>query len=393
MAKKKKEEDSISMPDLGSIISDGLNKKFKGLGYDISYRLPSDYVENGTIPYFIPTGNFALDLAISNKRDGGLPCGRIIEITGLEQSGKTLLSAHILAETQKLGGFAIYVDTEHSFVPEYFGKVCGIDFTKNWVHIKADDLELIFESIEDAISNIRSADKNIPVTIVLDSIMGASTAEELSSGFGKEGYATSKPLILSKAMRKLTNVFGRNEITFVVTNQLRININAMPGQDKYITSGGKAIDFHSSIKIRIKRIKTISKENQYGITQKEGKVIEASIIKNRIGPPEKTVKFDIYYASGIDDIQSIINLGKDYKLIKSAGAYYDYKSLSGEEIRFQKAQFNEIFNGETGLLDELKDRIAERYIMVYDNKSIIDIENDPNIKIKRYDEENQTEID
>jgi len=396
MAKKKTKntiEETIEMPDLGSIISDSLNKQFKSLGYDVSYRLPSDYIENGTVPYYIPTGNYALDLAVSNKRYGGLPAGRIIEITGLEQSGKTLLSAHILAETQKMGGFAMYIDTEHSFVPEYFGQVCGIDFTKNWNHIEIEDLQTIFEIIESAIMKIRAIDADIPMTIVLDSIMGSSTADELSAGYGKDGYATSKSIILSKAMRKLTNVFGRQNITFIATNQLRYNVNAnMPGQDKYITSGGKAIDFHSSVKIRIKRIKTITITDQYGNKEKVGKTIEASIIKNRLGPPEKVVKFDIMYQSGIDEIQSIIDLGLRYKVLSQSGAYYDYKSSNGENIRFQKSKFNEVFTGSNGLLDELKDSIADRYIMVYSDKKIMDTYNDPNIKVEDYDEESQEEV-
>ena len=376
MAKKKTNDTSDTMGsiDLAKVLSDSLNKKFsKKLGHDIVYKLPDDFLENGTVPYYISTGNFALDLAISNKRDGGLPAGRIIEFTGLEQSGKTLISAHILAETQKIGGYAIYIDTEHSFLPEYFGKVCGIDFNNNWLHIEMDDLETIFEIIEQVIIDIRSTDKDIPVTIVLDSIMGASTPEEISAGYGKEGYATSKSIILSKAMRKLTNVFGREIITFVPTNQLRYNVNAsMPGQDKYITSGGKAIDFHSSVKVRMQKIRTITHEDKYKIKQKIGNLVKCSIKKNRLGPPEKTINFNLFYDSGMDDIQSTLDLAKDYKLISAAGAYYDYAPISGEKIRFQKSEFKDIFNGETGLLDELKDRIAERYIMEYTDKAAPD---------------------
>jgi len=381
---KKKEKEIMEMPDLGSVLADSLNTKFsKKLGYDVAYKLPDDFLDSGTVPYYISTGNFILDLAISNNRYGGMPAGRIIELTGLEQSGKTLLSAHILASVQAMGGMAIYIDTEHSFLPEYFGKVCGIDFNKNWLHIEQDDLETIFDIIETVIVDIRSRDKDIPVVIILDSVMGASTPEELSSGFGKEGYATSKPIILSKAMRKLTNVFGREVITFIATNQLRVNIGAMPGQDKYITSGGKAIDFHSSVKVRLQTIGTLKQTDKYGLEQKIGKNVKFSIKKNRLGPPEKTELFDLYFMSGIDEVGSILKVAKAYKIVKSAGAYYDYKSNSGEEIRFQKKDFTDIFTGENGLLDELKDKIADRYIMAYTNKTAPDVENDETVSYQK----------
>jgi len=225
MAKKKEVQEV--QDDLAELLAESLNKKFKDEGHKIAYFIDGERDNPSNVDQWISTGCDMLNLAISNRPNGGLPAGKIVEIQGLEGAGKSLLAAHIMAETQKLGGVVVYIDTEHA-MDETFFKAIGIDFNK-FLYIPLSKLEDVFAAAEEVITKVRAGNKDVPVTIVVDSIMGAKTQQEDEAEWGKDGYATQKALIMSKAMRKITDLISWEKILFICTNQLRVKMNAMFG--------------------------------------------------------------------------------------------------------------------------------------------------------------------
>lgn len=236
MAKAKKED------DLAHVLAESLNKQSKDK--TVAFFLDSDIVPTN-IGGWVSTGSAMLDVAISNKPHGGFPIGRIIEINGLEQSGKSLLAAHTLAQTQKKDGMAVLIDTETSVSQDFMAAI-GVDVSK-LLYVSADSVEEIFAYIETIIEKVRSSSKDKIVTIVVDSVAAASTISELQADYGKDGYATDKAIILGKAMRKITNMIGREKITLIFTNQLRQKMNAMPFSDPWCVD-----PLSTKIKIRYK---------------------------------------------------------------------------------------------------------------------------------------------
>ena len=346
--------------ELANVLADSLNKQFKDM--KVAYFLDGSDTTPTDIKEFISTGSTMLDLAIANKPHGGIAVGRITEINGLESSGKSLIGAHILAETQKKDGIAVYIDTENS-VSEEFLKVLGIDTTQ-LLYLQLQTVEQIFQAIEEIVLKVREAEKDRLVTILVDSLAAASTQVEIDADFEKDGWATSKAIIISKALRKITQMIGRQRIALVFTNQLRTKLGVMFG-DPWTTSGGKALPFHASTRIRLKnkgRI-TDSKKNVLGMT------ILAQVIKNRLGPPLRHAEFPLYFESGIDDIGSWLEVMKKHKLVKSAGAWYTYTDVAGEEYKFQSKDFLKVLK-ENSLKDEVYDRICDKVILKYDIKNM-----------------------
>jgi len=343
--------------DLASILADSLNKQNKE--GKIAYFLTGDGGDAPTnVKDWLSTGNAMLDVAISNRPYGGLPVGRITEITGLEQSGKSLLSAHLLAETQKKGGVAVLIDTETA-VNKDFLEALGMDISK-LLYVSVDTVEGIFEACETIIEKVRTADKDRLVTIVVDSVAAASTLKELDADYGKDGYATDKAIIISKAMRKITNMIGRQNIALVFTNQLRQKMNAMAFSDPWTTSGGKALAFHSSVRIRLKNMGSLKVADRI-----VGIKVRAQIVKNRMGPPLRHADFEIYFDRGIDNYGSWLGLMKDNKIVKQAGAWYEYTDTeTGEVIKFQSKDFAKILE-DNSIKTQIYLKICEATILQY----------------------------
>jgi recombination protein RecA len=237
MAKKKKED--TNRDELTGLLADSLNKKFSKTHHRVAYFLDGSEDSPTDVNDWVSTGSTVLDLAISNRPDGGLPVSKIVEITGLEQSGKSLLASHVIANTQKKDGIAVYIDTESSLNAQFLQAI-GVDVEK-MVYLPLETVEDIMEAIEDIILKVREKNPNKLVTIVVDSVAAATTKIESAADFEKDGYATQKAIILSKAMRKITNLIGKEKILLVFTNQLRQKMGAMPFADQYTTSGGKAL--------------------------------------------------------------------------------------------------------------------------------------------------------
>jgi len=344
--------------ELASTLAASLNKKFDNAVYVL------DGDNNGaTVSHWISTGSPMLDLAISNRPHGGLPCGRITEITGLEASGKSLVAAHALASCQKDGGVSVLIDTEWA-IDENFLQAIGVNL-KTLISTHVDTIEGAFEMIESIIELVRKSDKDKPVTIVLDSIAGASTKTELEATFEKQGYATDKSIIISQAFRKITNLIGREKICLICTNQLRQKMNASLFEDPWISPGGKAVAFHASVRIRLQS------KGQIKIQKNKRNVIigmktRAKIEKNRCGPPKRYADFDIFFDRGIDDTPSWLERLDALKvLVKGTGGVYTLREdmhgplvTKPDPVVFDKPAFKQyMLENKNGKLAVRRERI------------------------------------
>ena len=351
--------------ELSSILADNLNKKFKGqqkVAYflDGSEETPTDLTE------WVSTGDDMLDLAISNRPNGGFSVGRIVEVTGLEASGKSLLAAHTLANTQKKGGLAVYIDTENAINQEFL-QALGVD-TEKLLYVPLETVEDIFDAMDSIIESVRKSDKNRLVTIVVDSVAAATTKVELSADYDQAGYATQKAIIISKAMRKITNLIGRERILVVFTNQLRVRMGVSFG-DPYTTSGGKALGFHASCRLRMKQMGKLNSKVG-GVEQTVGIKTRVQVIKNRMGPPLRAVNFEIYFDRGIDRYGSWLNTMKTYKLVSQGGAWYTWVDEStGEEVKFQAKDFEKLLTNRPEIKEQMYNQICDAYILGYKEAS------------------------
>lgn len=475
--KKLKSKNEIK-DDLADIIKNDINSPFKKEGFTVAYFLDGTDNTPADITDWVSTGNDVLDMMISNRRGGGLPVGRLVEYNGLEGTGKTLFCASTLAETQKKGGIPVFIDSESSISPDFM-RALGINFegSNKLIYVQLDTVEDAFATIDNIIRTVReNTDINKIVTIVLDSLAGLSTKVEMEDDFDQAGYATQKAIIISKAMRKLTNMIAREKILFIFTNQLRTRLNVSfgdpycvdpystkvkisyeinfeldkceeltlyelaerflgindfktpavydmtnmkikvlsknleTGEDEYksiksfvvkqqvnkyytdgklkgtenhriidennneiflkdhpefniinekmdvvdievqdnanyyangrlnhnTTSGGKAPAYHSSVRIRLKSIGYLKDTNKKTV----GITVEAKVIKNRMGPPMKSCKFDIYFDSGIDNIGCIRDYLKEHGILKGTKAKFTYTDKdTNEKIEFSNAEF------------------------------------------------------
>jgi|TARA_Y100000031_G_scaffold154758_1_gene203444 recombination protein RecA len=343
--------------ELAEVIASELNKQFKS--HQVAYFLDGVQEAPTDVTDWISTGSTILDLAISNRPNGGFAAGRIAEINGLESSGKSLIGAHALASTQRKDGLAVYIDTESAVSSEFLQSI-GID-TDKMLYVHLETVEDIFDTIETIVTKIRESDKDKLVTILVDSLAAASTKVEMDADFDKDGWATAKAIVISKAMRKITNLIARQRVCLIFTNQLRQKLGVMFG-DPWTTSGGKALPFHSSTRIRLKNMGQIkdTKKNTIGIK------IRAQVIKNRLGPPLRSAEFPLYFDKGIDDFGSWLEVLKVHNLVKQGGAWYTMNDHTGKEIKFQSKDFESIM-ADVDFQEYTYDLICEKVILKYDS--------------------------
>ena len=355
------EPDRDELAQLIAISLNKMNKDSDQVAFFLDGResTPTDFTD------FISTGATMLDVAISNRPNGGIAVGRITELTGLEGSGKSLIGAQMIANTQRRGGVGVLIDTETAVNAEFF-KAVGIDMNK-LVYVQLQTVEEIFDAITVIIEEVRKDPKKRDklVTIVVDSVAAASTKKEMEADFGKDGYATDKAIIISKAMRKITGLLGRERIALVFTNQLRQKMNAMAFSDPWTTSGGKAIAFHASTRLRLSLLGKISNSSGDVI----GVKVKANVVKNRLGPPHRTAEFEIYFNRGIDDLGSWLKVLKENKMVKQAGAWYAYVDpVTGEETKFQSKDFQGFLDADPIRKEALYSEICDSLIMKYQSE-------------------------
>jgi recombination protein RecA len=252
----------------------------------------------------IPTGSIALDLALGI---GGVPRGRITEIYGPESSGKTTLCLHIIANAQRAGGYAAFIDAEHALDSSYAAK-CGVD-TANLLISQPDTGEQALEIVD---SLVRS---NAIDVIVVDSVAALTPRAEIEGEMG-DSHVGLQARLMSHALRKLTGAISNSHATVIFTNQLREKIGVMFGNPE-TTAGGKALKFYASVRLDIRRTDSI-KQGQDVV----GSRTRVRVIKNKVAPPFRTAEFDIMYSEGISREGGLIDLGLEMGLVKKSGAWF-----------------------------------------------------------------------
>lgn len=254
----------------------------------------------------IPSGSMSLDLALG----GGYPQGRIVEIYGPESSGKTTLALHAVAEVQKNGGLAAYVDAEHALDPEYAAKI-GVNIADLLVS-QPDTGEQALEITE---TLVRSNAVNV---VVVDSVAALVPRAEIEGSMG-DAQMGMQARLMSQALRKLTGVISKSNTTVIFINQLRMKIGVMFGNPE-TTAGGQALKYYSSVRIDIRRSEQIKEGDRV-----MGNKVRVKVVKNKVAPPFRTAEFDIMYNQGISAAGDLLELAVKFDLVKKSGAWYEYK--------------------------------------------------------------------
>lgn len=368
---------NIERDELALLLQKELNKSNKD-GSKASYFLDED--DNPSlITDWVSTGSTILDLAVSNRAHGGLPVGRMVELSGLEGTGKSLICAQLIAETQKRGGLAVFFDSEFS-VDRNFWVALGVNI-KNVNYVPFTTLEEFFTKFELCIGAFRKNSQDRLLTIFTDSIAQASVESEMESDHGVSGYNTGKSIVISKAMRKCTGLIARQRILPVFTNQVRYNVSAGPHGDKWIVPGGKALSFACSVRIRLANLGKLKNSTTKDVI---GMKAQAQVIKNRCGPNYRIAGFEIHYDSGIQDLKSWLDFMRLHGLITGDARGYKYKRTSGDVLEFNVPKLVELINTDPTIKEEMYQSICDKYIMQYRN---------PNSKIIEDVEETNTEND
>ncbi len=256
----------------------------------------------------IPSGSILLDEALGV---GGYPKGRIIEVYGPESSGKTTLALHAIAETQKKGGIAAFVDAEHALDPIY-AKNLGVNIDDLWIS-QPDTGEQALEITE---SLVRSGAVDM---IIVDSVAALTPRAEIEGDMG-DSHVGLQARLMSQALRKLTAIIAKSNTCLVFINQIRMKIGVMFGNPE-TTTGGKALKFYSSLRIEVRKIETMAKGTEDAI----GNRVRVKIVKNKVAPPFRKVELEIIFGKGISATASLLDGGVKYDLIQKSGSWYSYK--------------------------------------------------------------------
>jgi recombination protein RecA len=295
MAKKKK--DLPMTDDFTKDLIESLNKEHGSrVAYNLAYDVSPTHVKR-----WISTGCKQLDYIIANRENGGLPEGRIIEIFGPPSIGKSHLAIQIGRSTQQMGGIVVYIDTENATSVENLG-LLGVDINKRFVYVDTHCTEEVLSIAESTIMKAKAMDKDVPITIIWDSVAATSPKAELMGDYDKESIGLQARAI-SKGMRKITGVISNQNVLFVILNQIRTKIGVMYG-DPTTTPGGKAIPFHSSVRIKLGAGQKIENKDKEII----GIHVSAKTIKNKVAPPFREAKFEIHFGKGIKEHEQVFDL-------------------------------------------------------------------------------------
>jgi recombination protein RecA len=286
----------------------------------------------------VSTGSLGLDMALGV---GGLPRGRVVEIYGPESSGKTTLTLQVIANIQKLGGTAAFIDAEHALDPQYAQRL-GVD-TSELLLSQPDNGE---QALEIADMLVRSASVDC---VVIDSVAALTPKAEIEGEMGEPQMGLQARL-MSQALRKLTANIKRSNTLVIFINQIRMKIGVMFGNPE-TTTGGNALKFYASVRIDIRRIGSIKKGEEV-----IGNETRVKVVKNKVAPPFKTADFDILYNEGISREGEIIEMGVNHRIVEKSGAWYAYK---GEKIGQGKDNTREFLKDNPAIAQEIEQKIRE----------------------------------
>lgn len=311
-----------------------MDKIEKNFGKGSIMRMGDEHVEQVDV---IPTGSLGLNVALGV---GGYPRGRIIEIYGPESSGKTTLAIHAIAEAQKAGGIAAFIDAEHAFDRFYAAKL-GVDVDNLWIS-QPDNGE---QALEIADQLIRSSAIDI---IVIDSVAALTPKAEIEGDMGDNRVGLQARL-MSQALRKLTATINKTKTTCIFINQLREKIGVMFGNPE-TTTGGNALKFYSSVRLDIRRVTSLKDGDEV-----IGNQVRVKVIKNKVAPPFRKCEFEILFGEGISKIGEIVDLGVEHGIIKKSGSWFSY---NGDKLAQGRDAVKRLLQDNPELAEELEQKIA-----------------------------------
>ena len=352
MARKKKADPVVETSGVAEDFTADLIKSLnKERGTRVAYNLSTD--ESPThVNRWISTGSQLLDYIVSNRRNGGLPEGRIVEIFGPPSIGKSHIATQIARSTQQMNGIVVYIDTENATSIENLNAL-GVDINKRFVYVDTHCTEEVLSIAESTILKAKAMQKDVPVTIIWDSVAASSPRAELVGDYDKESIGLQARAI-SKGMRKITGVIANENVLMVCLNQIRTKVGVLYG-DPTTTPGGMAIPFHSSVRIKLGAGSPILDKDKHPI----GINVSAKTIKNKVTAPFRTTNFQIHFGIGIKEHEEVFDILRkhgpetiDDHVVEVSGngawKHLNVATLDGEivfEKKFYKADFYKIMRG------------------------------------------------
>lgn len=332
----KVQKDTAPVNDKMKALQMAMEKIDKSFGKGSVMRMGDEKVDNVDV---IPTGSVGLNAALGV---GGYPKGRIIEIYGPESSGKTTLAIHAIAEAQKRGGIAAFIDAEHAF-DRFYAEKLGVD-TDNLYISQPDNGE---QALEIADSLIRSAAIDI---IVIDSVAALTPKAEIEGDMG-ENKVGLQARLMSQALRKITSIVNQTKTVCIFINQLREKIGVMFGNPE-TTTGGNALKFYASVRLDIRRTGSIKNGDEI-----LGNQVRVKVVKNKVAPPFRKAEFDIMFGEGISRSGEIVDLGVDFGIIKKSGSFYSYQ---GNKLAQGRDATKQLMLDNPELADEIETAIMNK---------------------------------
>ena len=301
----------------------------------------------------IPTGALSLDIALGI---GGVPKGRIVEVFGPESSGKTTVALHMIAEAQKMGGTAAFIDAEHALDPIY-ARNLGVD-TSKLVVSQPDTGE---QALEIAEALVRSGAIDI---IVVDSVAALVPKAEIDGDMG-DSHVGLQARLMSQALRKLTGVLNKSNTVAIFINQLREKVGIMFGNPE-VTPGGRALKFYSSVRLDVRRVETLKVNGEM-----VGNRTKVKVVKNKMAPPFREAEFDIMYGEGISKEGNILDVAVSLDIVEKAGAWFSYK---GERIGQGRDNAKQYLKNNPAIRDEIEEKVREKFNKAFDKSLTEELE-------------------
>ena len=336
MAKKEIENEALSPKEQKlKALQAAMAKIEKDYGKGSIMKLGDEQIANVEV---IPTGSIALNVALGV---GGYPKGRIIEIYGPESSGKTTLAIHAIAEVQKAGGIAAFIDAEHAF-DRFYAANLGVDIDNLYIS-QPDNGE---QALEIAEQLIRSSAIDL---VIVDSVAALTPKKEIEGDMGDSAVGLQARL-MSQALRKLTSTISKTNTTCIFINQLREKIGVMFGNPE-TTTGGNALKFYASVRLDIRKVTTL-KDGDTPI----GNQVRVKVVKNKVAPPFRKAEFEITFGEGISKVGEIVDLGVEYNIIKKSGSWFSY---GDSRLAQGRDATKELLKDNPELCEELEAKIME----------------------------------